>query len=347
MRTVYFSPMANTINDWVLQSMVGDNICHREKEFSDLLQRIRADILNIVKAGTEKYTVVILTGSGTAALESMCSAIPEKSKVLVLSNGHYGDRLHKIFSSLRVGLKIEVMKFQNIMELSTIEKLIANEKMTHVAMVHHETSTGTLNPMGMIGKICKRRNAILMVDAISSIVMHDIDMERDNISFLAGSSNKGIGGPEGASFVVTERELLETYQSKNYYLDLRANHTMQEKGQTLFTPAVRIFQGLDGALTLLKNEGIENRQKKFAEIAKVLREGMKNLGFELLTLSPSNVASLYSLGNNDFDVLHKILKSKGFIIYTGINEQTFRLCTYGDLNLEDVKKFLEELGKIK
>ena len=332
--------MANTISDWVLQSMVGENMCHREEEFSELLQRVRKNILEIVKADLVKYTTVMITGSGTAALESMCSAVPEKAKVLVLNNGHYGDRLCSIFSSL--GISMEVMKFNNIMDISTAENMIAEEDITHVAMVHHETSTGILNPMGMIGKICKKRNKILMVDAVSSIVMHDINMERDGISFLVGSSNKGIGGPEGASFIIVKKELINEYPSKNYYLDLRRNYTKQEEGQTPFTPCVRIFQGLDGALNLLKKEGgVEARQKKFAEIAKVLREGMKELGFELLTLSPSNVSSLYSLGTYDFTSLHKTLKSQGFVIYTGINDKTFRLCTYGDLNLNDIIKFLE------
>ena len=346
MKLIYFSPMANNINEQVKQAMITEDICHREEEFTKLLQRVRGKLTEVVKAGSE-YSVVMINGSGTAAIESIIGSLDkENCKLLVLENGHYGKRIH--FIATRYEISLEVIVFDEVFKMNDVEKLIRNEKITHVAMVHHETSTGTLNPLTMVGRLCKQYDKKLIVDAISSIAVHDIDVIRDNISFMAGSSNKGIAGPEGISFVVGRKNEIAKMIGRSTYLSLRENMVKQNEGQTLFTPAVRIFQGFDKALDLLREEGLDKRQKRFAEIAFVLRAGMKELGFELLTQSPSNVSSLYSIGKHDFKSLHKTLKSEGYVIYTGINDKTFRLCTYGELTVDNVKNFLEVLkNKIK
>jgi len=342
MKMIYFSPMANNINEEVKKAMIAEDLCHREEEFTKLLQRVRGKLTEVVKAGSE-YSVVIINGSGTAALESIIGSLDkEKCKLLILENGHYGQRLYHI--SGRYGFKsTEVMVFDKVFKMNDVEDLLKNEEITHVAMVHHETSTGTLNPLTMVGRLCKQYNKKLIVDAISSIAVHDIDVIRDNISFLAGSSNKGIGGPEGISFVVGKKAEIAEMIGRSPYLSLRENMEKQNEGQTLFTPAVRIYQGFDKALDLLREEGLEERQKRFAEIAFTLRAGMKELGFELMTQSPSNVSSLYSIGKHDFKSLHKTLKTEGYVIYTGIDDKTFRLCTFGELTVNDIKNFLEVL----
>jgi len=344
MRLIYFSPMANNLDDWVKQAMVGDDICHREEEFTKLLQRIRGKLIETVK-GTNKHSAVIIGGSGTAAIESVMSSLDkDKVQVLFLDNGYYGTRMRRI--ARRYELSSEEIIFEDVFKLSDVEGMIKNDKVTHVAMVHHETSTGTLNPLRMVGRLCKKYNKKLIVDAISSIGVQDLNIIDDNISYLMGSSNKGIGGAEGISFVIVEKTEVEHLVGNNYYLSLRENLLKQNEGQTLFTPAVRIFQGFDKALDLLREEGIENRQKRFVEIAIELRKGMKELGFEMLTQCPSSVTSLYSLGKYDFNTLHKQLKSKGYVIYTGLDDKTFRLCTYGTIQVEDIKKFLEVMKEI-
>jgi 2-aminoethylphosphonate-pyruvate transaminase len=222
-----------------------------------------------------------------------------------------------------------------------------DDEIEYVAMVHHETSSGTLNPLNMVGKLCKKYNKKLIVDAISSIAVQDIDVVKDGITYLAGSSNKGIGGPEGISFVIVEKAEFEDMIGRNFYLSLRENKFKQDEGQTLFTPAVRIFMGFNEALDELREEGLDNRKKRFAEIALVLRSGMKELGFKQLTEVPSNVTTLFELGNNTFTELHKKLKMHNFIIYTGRDSNTFRLCTFGDLVKEDAERFIEIMRKLQ
>jgi len=336
--------MANNLSDRVKQAMIAGNICHREEEFTKLLQRVRGKLMELVKANDD-YSVIILTGSGTSAVESIIGSLPMwDTRLLVLSNGHYGDRIQSICG--RYNIQYDKYVSDKTMKVSEIEKEIRQEGITHVAMVHHETSTRTLNPLRMIGKLCLKYNKKLIVDAVSSIGVHNLNVVADNIDFMAGSSNKGIGGPEGISYVVAKKDSMEDFSPRNYYLGLVENLDKQNEGQTLFTPAVRIFMGFDEALNELRDEGLDNRQKRFAEIAQTLRAGMSELGFKMLTECPSNVATLYDIGKYNFQELHKKLKSQNYIIYTGTNERNFRLCTYGDLNKKDIENFLEEFKKI-
>ncbi|MFC2048879.1 pyridoxal-phosphate-dependent aminotransferase family protein [Elusimicrobiota bacterium] len=347
-RKVFFSPMANNLSNRVKAAMVREEISHREPEFTELLQEVRRKIKDLA-GGDEGYAVIMFTGSGTAALDSAIGSLSKNSHLAILNNGVYGQRLINI--ARQYGFHIEEVVFHGYPELTKIEEVMSSTDITHMLMVHHETSSGLLNPLKQIGDMCKKYKKELIVDAISSIAVQNIDVIKDNISFMIGSSNKGIGGAEGLSFIVAKKTELNNVDSRkqSYYLDLRSNYEKQERGQTLFTPAVRIFSGLNEALDELKEETIENRIRRFNRIAEKLRNGLKRLGYEILTdlEHPSNTVTLVNLGNIGYQELYTILKKEGFVIYSSAETTAFRLCTFGDLWMKDIQKFLEALEALK
>ncbi len=340
--------MANNLSKGVKLELSSGEICHREPEFTQLLGKVRENILNIVN-GNEEFTTVMITGSGTAAIEATISSLPKETHIGILNNGTYGERIKKITE--RYNIPFTEIKTESFPNLTKVENLIKDEKITHFAFVHHETSTGMLNPLEEISELCKNNNKTLIVDAISSIAVQELDIAKNNVDFLIGSSNKGIAGPEGLSFIIVKKEELEKTkdQGRNFYFDLYNNYKKQEKGQTPFTPAVRIFSGLNKGLDELNEEGVENRIKRFENISRTLREGMISFGFEILTDldHASNVTTLIKLKNKSYDKLYSELKKKGFIIYSGINKETFRLCTFGDLKVEDILEFLDAIKEVK
>lgn len=347
-KVIFFSPMANNLSTRVKRAMVEDEICHREPEFTRLLRGVRTKIVDVVE-GNDDFTAVIFTGSGTAALDAVLSSLPNKSRIVVVNNGAYGERLVRIAE--RYGLDLKELRFDGYPDLEEIESALKDDSVTHMALVHHETVVGLLNPLKEVGELCRKHNKILIVDAISSVAVQDINVVADNISFIIGSSNKGIGGAEGLSFVVAKKSGLERMKDAGrcFYLDLYSNYVKQEDGQTLFTPAVRIFSGLNEALDELFEEGVVNRIKRFTDISKILRNGIENLGFEILTdlEHASNTATLVSLGDMSYADLYGKLKERGFVIYSGLDDKTFRLCTFGDIHKKDIVKFLGILRDIR
>lgn len=328
--------------------MIEDEISHREPEFTELLQGVRKKITRLVK-GNEAFTTIMFTGSGTSALDATISSLPQNSYLAILNNGVYAERLQKIVQ--RYNFNFQEINFTGYPDLEKIEDTLQNSKMTHFLCVHHETCEGLLNPLNQVGTLCKKYNKILIVDAISSIAVQDIDVCRDNISFLIGSSNKGIGGAEGLSFIVVKKSELEKSQGqgRSFYLDLYSNYRKQKSGQTLFTPGVRIFSGLNEALHELNDETLEKRIERFSEIAKTLRVGIQKLGFEILTdlRHASNTVTWIGLGNRSYQELYNKLKEQGFVIYSGKDGNSARLCTFGNLHKKDIESFLKTLEEIK
>lgn len=345
--------MSDNLSKRVKEAMIKDEICHREPEFTKLLSDVRKKLLEIVYAD-DSYTTIVFTGSGTAAMESVISSVPKEGHLAILNNGVYSDRLVKIARSYGMGIT-EISIGNNYPNLKELEKILADKKITHFAMVHHETVTGMLNPLTEIGELCKRFDKKLVVDVISTIATEDIDVRRDNISFLMASSNKGTQGPEGLSFVIAKKEELKKMKNtmRNYYLNLYMNYESQEMaGQCLFTPAVRIFSGLNEALDELKDEGLNNRISRYKELAKTMRAGIKKLGFVIMIKQEhrsNTVTVVYLPENMNYEELHSKLKKKGFVIYGGKsfnNKQTFRLCTFGDIYQEDILRFLKAFEEV-
>ena len=323
----------------------GDEIGHRETEFEDLFKSVKDKLYKIYRINKEEFDIAIIGGSGTCANETLLSSLV--GPTMVISNGAFGERLIKILD-IHEQIVVEA-KFQwgKEIDLNYVEKLMKNCYVSNVCMVHMETSTGMLNPVNEVAKLCKKYNRTFIVDAVSSLGAERLDMK--NIDFCVTNTNKGLGASPVLGIVACRRSKIKDLVRRSLYLDLGAYLKYGKFNQTPFTPQIPLFDILDKALTGILEEGLENRFERYRQNAKLMREGLKKLGFKFYLKSGySNIMT--NVLTKNFKRLHDELKKKGYIVYAGKNElngKVMHIANIGTINKEDVTKFLEVLKEIK
>ncbi|WP_078843119.1 alanine--glyoxylate aminotransferase family protein [Streptomyces albus] len=355
-RTVLMNPGPVVTDERVRAALGGPDLCHREPEFAELMHRVRDRVTRICGGGAE-HTSLVLTGSGTAAVEAaLASVVPADGAVLTLDNGHYGRRLHDIAAAH--GLRGHHLDFGWAvpLDLGAVDRaLAADPGLSHVAVVHHETSTGMLNDVAAVTRVAHRHGREVVVDAVSSVGAEDLDLVRDGIDWLAGSANKCLEGMPGLSFVTGRRTALAAlagHPRRSYSLDLTRHFAAQEtSGTPAFTPAVPAFYAFDTALGLALREGVRARRDRYRALVRLLCDGLERLGFAF-PLPPEHRAvglTLVKLPPGvSYEDLHAPLKQAGYIVYAALGpfaEGHFRLSTLGALTPEDITGFLDALAR--
>ena len=231
-------------------------------------------------------------------------------------------------------------------------------EVTHVSVVHCETTTGVLNPLAAVAEVVKRHGKTFIVDAMSSFGGVPIDMAALGIDFLISSANKCIQGVPGFGFVIARRSLLEQCKgvARSLSLDLYDQWDTMEKGhgKWRFTSPTHVVRAFMQALNELKAEGgIEARHARYCENHRVLVEGMRSLGFRTLLpdeeQSPVITSFYYPEAGFDFKAFYLKLKERGFVIYPGKISQadTFRIGNIGDVFPDDFRRLVEAIRKIR
>lgn len=352
-RNIILTPAPATTTDSVKHAQVVPDVCPREKEFGQLIESIRQDLVKIAK-GDKDYTSILFTGSGTSVMDSVInSVVPPRKKILIIENGAYGKRMEEIAKSYGIKYITAYHNWGDKLNLIRIENnLNFFYDIDCVAIVHHETTTGILNDIRAIGKIVKKYNKTYIVDTISSYAGIPIDIKKIQADFIMASANKCLQGMPGISFVIAKKESLEKtkYFNRSYYLNLYKNYKyFEEKQQTPFTPAVQCLYALRQAIDEFYQEG-NNRYKRYINNWKVLIEGMKKLGFTKLLndKDESHIITTFNYLNHpnfSFEKMHDLLYKEGFTIYPGkiTDKKTFRLGNIGAIDEKDIKKFLVAL----
>jgi 2-aminoethylphosphonate aminotransferase len=338
----------------VKQAMMRPDICPREPEFGRVLASVRDAVTRVVHDGTA-YTSVLLGGSGTAGVEAaISSSVPQDGRLLVIDNGAYGARIRQIAEAYGIAHDVEAFGVGGYPDLERIDKRLRERRYTQLAVIHHETSTGVLNPVEAIGKLCKAAGVEMIVDAMSSYAGIPIDVERMGADFLVSSSNKCIQGMAGLAFVICKRARLEAMQpipGRSFYFSLSRHHRFFEaEGQMQFTPPVQVVYALEQALSEYFAEGGENRHRRYLANWETLDGGMLGLGFRRLLPEAilSRILTCYLEPDHpryDFGEMHDRLYAKGFTIYPGkgANKATFRLANMGDVTSDDMRAFIEAM----
>ncbi len=362
MTMILLNPGPANTTATVKQAMTRPDICPRERDFGDVLVRVRDGLTRVVHQGNA-FTTVLIGGSGTAAVESaIASSVPLDGRLLVIENGAYGTRIAQIASAY--GIAHDVLSFGvgGYPELARIERQLTSQHYSQLAVIHHETSTGVLNPVAEIAALCRETGTEVIVDAMSSYAGIPIDIEQLGADFLMASSNKCIQGMAGIGFVICRRARLDAMRpipGRSFYLSLAGNHRFLEaQGQMQFTPPVQILYALDQALIEYFAEGGEARHRRYLANWETLHGGMKALGFRGLLPERilSRILTCYIEPDHPsyrFDTMHDRLYAKGFTIYPGkgADQATFRLANMGAVGPDDMRAFLtamaqtlEELG---
>jgi len=352
-RWVLMNPGPVNVTARVRRSLLGPDICHREPEFSDILFNIRKGLLGLFGI-SKTHTAALFTGSGTAALEAMHSSFADKDKkVLVLSNGVYGERMRTVLELHGAPVMALSSPIGEFPTLEKIESLLRSDRRIRaVALVHHETSSGMLNPLGAVAKLAKKYGKTLLVDAVSSIGGEELDLK--NIDFCAGSAGKCLHGYPGVSFVLVSKKeaaKLSGKKPRTLYLDLANALKHQEKNDTPFTPAVQLFYAFEEALKELEQEGLKTRIRRYQQKSALLENGFQKLGLKFLVekrFRSHVLTSVWVPSGKSYAKIHALLKKNGFIIYAGQSSlagKIFRVSNLGDMSEKDIRRFLMILTK--
>ena len=328
-------------------------------EFNELVRSIRERLLTLASLPREAgYECILLQGSGTFGVEAVfATCVPPNGKVVVLSNGAYGERMVLMLQYAKIDHVVLRTPEDTPNDPAALDRLLAADRaITHVAIVHCETTTGILNPITEVGQIVKRHERSYIVDAMSSFAAIPIDFGAAGIDYLISSANKCIEGVPGFSFVIAHRAALlecDGY-ARSLSLDLLGQLKGFEKnGQFRYTPPTHSILAFREALDELDREGgIMARAARYQRNHKVLVEGMKKLGFRVYLdpkLQSYIITSFYFPKDPKFtfnDFYHR-LSDKGFIIYPGKISQagTFRIGSIGRLFESDIRGLLAAVAE--
>lgn len=328
--------------------------CTWDRDYNELVQSIRQRLVALATNQVEAYTTVLVQGSGTFCVEAVISSvIPAEGKLLVLTNGAYGDRIVKMAQVHQIDTA--VIDFGEVTPVSAepLARILDEDPaITHVAVVHSETTTGMLNPIRQIGEIVKRYKKTFIVDAMSSFGGIPLDVAELSIDYLISSANKCIQGVPGFGFVVARSAALADCKgmARTLSLDLYDQwQTMEEQnGKWRYTSPTHVVRAFDQALVeLLAEGGVAKRYERYARNQKILSEGMERLGFRPLlpkeSQSPFITSFYYPEGSEfSFQQLYERLKQAGFVIYPGKISQadTFRIGNIGEVYAEDMERLL-------
>jgi 2-aminoethylphosphonate-pyruvate transaminase len=335
--------------------MASIDLCHREPEFGELTLANNAALERVYDGSREDYAAVTLTGSGTAAVEAMLGAFcPSQTKTLVAANGVYGERMAKMLTGLGRPSETVGAAWDEPIDLDAVDDRLRNDpSISHVATVHHETTSGRLNRIDELGALCHEHGCKLLLDAVSSFAAEKIEFARWNLEALAATANKCLHGVPGISFVVAQRSALDRRPPTQHsvYLDLHGYYLAQQAGGfSPFTQAVPSALALAAALEELAEQGgWERRGARYRVIGQRVRDTLRSAG--VLTMLDeadySVVLSSYVLPEGvAYGDLHDAMKKAGFIIYAGqgrFAESMFRIAHMGDIRDDDVDRLEQAL----
>jgi 2-aminoethylphosphonate-pyruvate transaminase len=352
-----FTPGPVNVAENLRVAISKEDICHREIDFDALLASIEQKLLLLFQIEKpNRYRAVVITGSGTAANEAMLSSVVGQGGILILSNGEFGERLHKTSLVHNSQTHLIEVPWGEPFDLQKIEAYLKRYTIDVIAMVHHETCSGMLNPLAGIGALAKAHKAIFVVDGVSSVGAEMVDLEGCNIAFCSSSSSKAIGSYPGLSFVIGRKKQfkkLKAHKANTTYLNLATfYHFLKARSQTPNTPAVPLFFALDQALDNILEEGVSNRFTKIRARADQLRDGMRKLNLEFL-IDESDMCSVLTTvkvpPSVNAGALRDRLREKAIIIYEGkgcFQDKVFQVGNIGEMSAFDIRFFLQTLKDV-
>jgi len=334
-----------------------------DSEFNAVTARVRERLTAVIGGGAS-HVCVPMQGSGTFSVEAAVNTlVPREGHVLVLVNGAYGKRMARLTEMMGRRLSVvEAADDAGIAGHDVARALDADRSITHVGLIHCETSTGILNPLPEIAAVVAGRGKSLIVDAMSSFGAIAIDATKIPFDALVAASGKCIEGPPGMGFVFVRKAVLEKSggNSSSLALDLHDQWQYMEKTtQWRYTPPTHVVVAVDAALEQYRAEGGQPaRLARYTANCETLIAGMKELGFKVF-LDPRIQAPIIVTFHAPpdpkyaFKTFYERVRDKGFILYPGKLTQleTFRVGCIGAIGPEEmrhavnaVRDSLRELG---
>lgn len=343
------TPGPLTTSDSVKSAMLTDH-CTWDDDYKQITIDICSQLLKIAHCNPENYAAVLMQGSGSFGVESVLnSSLSKQDQILIITNGAYGDRMGEMVHYMGLTYSILNCFYNEQPNAADIDAFLTkNPEITHVAIVHCETTTGILNDIEAIGKIVKKHDKIYIVDAMSSFGGIEIEVERLGIDFLISSANKCIQGVPGFSFVIAKRNALMNCKGRSTSLSLSLYDqwkAMDKDGKWRFTSPTHVILAFSQALKELALEGgVVKRSERFQENMNLLRQNFQKIGLipylDEDVQAPIITTFKFPKEPFNFKDMYDFIKKRGFAIYPGklANLDTFRIGVIGEIYLEDIEK---------
>ena len=335
----------------------------RDGQFIALNRRV-LDRLVEIAGGEDTHVCVPLQGSGTFAVEAMIGTlVPRAGKLLILVNGAYGRRVARMAAMIgRAHAIVEAPEDRAIDAAAVAAALAADGAVSHVAVVHCETTAGVLNPLPEIAAAVAASGRRLLIDSMSAFGALPLDARSLPFEALAASANKCFEGVPGMAFVIARREALASAAGNAHSLSLDLHdqwQAMEKNGQWRFTPPTHVMAAFDRALDEHRAEGgVAGRGQRYGANCRILVDGMRAMGFE--TLLPNRLQApiivTFRMPADPrfvFEQFYDRLRQRGYVIYPGklTVADSFRIGCIGRLGevemkgaLAAIRATLAELG---
>lgn len=357
------TPGPLTTTDTVKKEMMSDH-CTWDDDYKKITQKIRRDLLKLAKAPESEYTTVLMQGSGSFGVESvLTSVIGESDKLLIVTNGAYGERMIDIARHSQISYVVYNESYDKIPSAQKVAEILESDPdVTHVAMVHSETTSGILNDIESVTKVVKDFQKTMIVDAMSSFGGVDIEVGELGIDFIVSSANKCIQGVPGFSFIIcSRRKLMESEgKARSLSLDLYDQwKTMEKDGKWRFTSPTHTVLAFAKAMEELEEEGgIEARANRYYKNNRLLIRKMREMGIRAYIGEEYQgpiITTFFYPDHHEFSFqeMYAFIKERGYAIYPGkvTDADTFRIGNIGEIYEEDIVKlcdiFAEFFGQMQ
>lgn len=329
----------------VLQAMSRPMINHRSPAFTELYREVEHGVQWLCQTQNQ---IVMLAGSGTTGMEAaLCNFFSAGDPVLAVTQGSFSERFGKMAETF--GLETDYLSYEwgQVPTADDLEAQLKQKSYRAVLMVHNETSSGTLNPLAELARVCQQYGALSIVDAISSLSSTPLLIDEWGLDVVITASQKGYYAPPGLSILaISERawEYNQTARLPRFTLDLQLTREYALQGITPWTPPLTVFYALQAGFKLLQAEGLEQIQQRHLQLMRVVRAGLQALNLRLLVpdehIASRCVTPVYPPPGLEADQIraqmlaeHQIILGAGLRKMTG---QVFRIGHLGDHDLSEL-----------
>ncbi len=347
-----FIPGPVNVHPEIAKAMTQPMIGHRTPEFSELFRDVVSGVQEVLQ--TENH-IYLSTSSATGLMEAAVRNTVKK-RALNLVCGAFSLRWHHITDACGFESDAVGVDWGKALKPEHVKMALEEADYDVVTIVHNETSTGVMNPLGEIVKVIQENSdALILVDTVSSMSGVNIPVDDWGIDICLASVQKAWGLPPGFSVMsVSERaiERSENQPNKGYYFDFEVFEKYYAREQTPITPSIPHLYALKRQIERIREEGLFNRFERHLTMAKMTREWAANKGFELFSESPYHSNTLTCINNNlqiDVADLSKKLVEKGFRISNGygpLKGKAFRIAHMADTQPDDLQELLKTIDGI-
>ncbi len=353
MKPRLYTPGPTPVPEQVNLKIIEPVIHHRTKEFRDLFARIQAKLQYVFQTQED---VFVLASSGTGAMEAaVANFLSRSDRALTIEGGKFGERWGELCEAYGIAVHRHKLGSGCSCELKELEELLRKDPgYDAIFLTHCETSTsGVLDLQAVAEVIHRNSTALIVVDGITSVGVLPMKMDEWGIDVVVSASQKAFRCPTGLAFIACSEKAWAAVESSDlprYYFDMSKMKGSLANQNTPFTPATSLLFGLDEALKMMHDEGIENIWEKHRMLGAAFRSAVESLGLEIFSENPSDSLTAIKIPDSLLEQnLVRLLKDKGCVVAGGQGElknRIFRISHMGYCNADDLSAVLSALEEV-